>query len=96
MLAVSEEQKRVFPEQPLVAFRRTSNLNDNLVRAKLPPVQGDSAKCCFRCGKSRCQVCKFMFERDKFVCHVNPISHGVFFRYFGMGGGVFFAPPPFL
>ena len=58
MLAASEERKRVFPEQPLVAFRRASNLKDNLARAKLPPVPGDSVKGCFRCGKSRCQVCK--------------------------------------
>ena len=69
MLAASEEHKRVFPEQPLVAFRRASNLKDNLVRAKLPLVQGDSVKGCFRCSNSRCQVCKFMFKGDKFVCH---------------------------
>ena len=40
MLAVTEEHKRVFPEQPFVAFRRASNLKDSLVRAKLPPVEG--------------------------------------------------------
>ena len=55
MLAASEEHKRrVFPEQPLVAFRCASNLKDNLVRAKLPPIQGDSVKGCFRCLNEIC------------------------------------------
>ena len=81
MLAASEEQKKVFPEQPLVAFRRASNLKDNLNRAKLPPVQGDSVKGCFRCGKSMCQVCKFMFEGDKFVCHVTGKEYNINSRF---------------
>ena len=81
MLAASEEHKMVFPEQLLVAFRRASNLKDNLVRAKLPPVPGDSVKGCFRCGKSRCQVCKFMFEGDKFVCHVTGKGYKINSRF---------------
>ena len=59
----------MFPQQPLVAFRRASNLKDSLVRAKLPPVEGGSVKGFFRCGKSSCQVCRFMSEGDCFVCH---------------------------
>ena len=81
MLAVTEEHKRVFPEQPFVAFRRASNLKDSLVRAKLPPVEGGSVKGCFRCGKSRCQVCRFMSEGDRFVCHVTGKEYNIGSRF---------------
>ena len=35
MLTNSEEHMKVFPEPPLIAFRRCKNLKDILVRAKL-------------------------------------------------------------
>ena len=35
MLTNSEEHGRVFPEPPLIAFRRCKNLKDILVRARL-------------------------------------------------------------
>ena len=56
MLEASEEHRRVFKEKPLEAFRRAPNLKDSLARAKLPKLQTDEIKGCFRCGKSRCQV----------------------------------------
>eukprot|EP00794_Sanderia_malayensis_P018386 gene18386-20236_t len=64
MLAVTEEHKRVFPEQPLVAFRRASNLKDSLVRARLPPVEGGSVKGCFPCG---CKVCGMQYVGSTFT-----------------------------
>ena len=71
MLDASEEHKKVFPNKPLVSFRRAKNLKDNLVRAKLAPVQQeDYVRGCYRCGKSCCQVCEHKSEGDKFVCHV--------------------------
>ena len=71
MLDASAEHKKVFPNKPLVSFRRAKNLKDNLVRAKLAPLQQeDQLKGCYQCGKSRCQVCEHMSEGDKFVCHV--------------------------
>ena len=81
MLAVTEEHKRVFPEQPFVAFRRASNLKDSLVRAKLPPVEGGSVKGFFRCGKSSCQVCRFMSEGDRFVCHSTGTEYNIGSRF---------------
>ena len=71
MLDASEEHKRVFKEKPLVAFRRAPNLKDSLVRAKLPKLQIEGIKGCFRCGKSRCQVCSFMSEGNSFRCSVS-------------------------
>ena len=58
MLTVSEEHREVFPEPPLISFRRCKNLKDLLVRAKQYEVgEGDVNKGgCTPCGKSRCQV----------------------------------------
>ena len=82
MLDASEEHKKVFPSKPLVAFRRAKNLKDTLVRAKLAPVQQeDRIRGCYRCGKARCQVCKFMSEGDKFVCHVTGKEYSINSRF---------------
>ena len=54
MLDASEEHKDAFIEQPLVVFRRASNLKDNLVRAKLPRSQTEGVSGCFKCGKVHC------------------------------------------
>ena len=63
MLDASKEHKKVFPNKRLVSFRRAKNLKNNLVRAKLAPLQQeDQVKGCYRCGKSRCQLCEHMSE----------------------------------
>ena len=62
MLDASEEHKNAFKEQPLVIFRRTPHLKDNLVRAKHPRSQTEGVRGCFKCGKVRCQVCSFTSE----------------------------------
>ena len=38
---------------------------------------------------------KSIDQAKKKLRNLNPISHGVFFRYFGMGGGRFSPPPSF-
>ena len=81
MLDASEEHKRVFQQQPFVAFRRANNLKDILVRAKLPPIHEDSVKGCFRCGKSRCQICRYMSVGDKFFSHVTGKEYGIGSRF---------------
>ena len=57
----SSKLKRIFPEKPLVAYRRPKSLKDILVRAKLnsqanPNTVGYSGPC----NTSRCQTCKIM------------------------------------
>ena len=55
--------KEVFPEPPMVAYRRAKNLRDKLVKAKLPPPptrkkrQLPGMK---KCNKSGCEVCPFV------------------------------------
>ena len=54
-----------------MVFRRAPNLKDSFVRAKLPKIQTEVAKGCFKCGKSRCQVCSFISEGNSFSCNVS-------------------------
>ena len=77
ILDASEEHKRVFKDQPLVAFRHAPNLKDSLVRAKLPRLQTGLVKGCFRCGKSRCQIWRFMKEGDGFSCNGSGREYGI-------------------
>ena len=57
MLDASEEHRWVFKEQPLVVFRRPPNLNNSVVRAKLPKSQKGIAKGCLNVGS---HVVKFL------------------------------------
>ena len=60
--------KSVFPEPPLVAFRRQRNISDFLIKARLPPKQGPHEKRRLngmkRCGKN-CLICPYIFERKR-------------------------------
>ena len=77
----SEEHRKLFRDHPLVVFRRAPNLKDSPVRARLPKLQTEVVRGCFRCCKSRCQICSFMSEGSNFRCNVSgreySISSGV-------------------
>jgi hypothetical protein len=59
----------VFPEPPLVAFKRQKNIKDYLVRSKVPPIQNRKSqrdkRGMRRCGK-QCPACPFVKE-GKFI-----------------------------
>ena len=68
MLTKSQDHREVFPEIPVIAFKRYKNLKDPLVRARLS-VEGNrrtDERGCFRCGKSRCQVFNVMNNSEHF------------------------------
>ena len=71
MLEASEEHRMALKKQPLVVFRRAPNLKDNLVRAKLPRIQTDRVRVCFRYGEAPCQICSYMLESSSFSCNVS-------------------------
>ena len=56
---------KVFPKQPMTAFRRENNLKSLLIRAKVPPKQkmfeARKLKGMSKCGKS-CPSCPFILE----------------------------------
>ena len=59
ILYASEDMKKVFVEILMVAYRRPPNLKDCLVRSKVKR-ENNNAKSMRKCGKSRCQICKFV------------------------------------
>ena len=61
ILHASGEMKDLFKEKPIVAFRRPRNLKDELVRSKLKR-ENNIVKGMYKCGKSRCQICKYVDE----------------------------------
>ena len=71
ILEVFEEHRMAFKEQPLMVFRWAPTLKDNLVRAKLPRIQTEGVRGCFKCGKALCQVCSYMSEGSTLKCNVS-------------------------
>ena len=63
ILHASDGMKRFFVEAPLVSFWRPKNLKGELVRSRVQRSVGEGMK---RCGKSRCQIYKFVKEGRSF------------------------------
>ena len=85
MLTNSEEHRKVFPEPPLIAFRRCKNLKDILVRARLNSEGngggGTDKKGCSRCGKSRCQVCNVMSNSEHFHSNIDSREYRINYSF---------------
>ena len=60
--------KEVFPEPPLIAYKRQRNLGDSLIRAKVQPTplrqSGRMLRGMTNCGKG-CHACPYVKERKK-------------------------------
>jgi len=63
----SDEMKQVFPEEPLVAFRRDSNLQDILVHMKHNRQFFNQGNSCGPCEAKRCAVCPYIVAADTFT-----------------------------
>ena len=65
LLAPNTEHQNVFPEVPLVGFKKGKSLKDILVRAK---VRKEVLEKGFSkgCGGKRCQVCKYVKDSESF------------------------------
>ena len=83
MLTNSEEHREVFPEPPLIAFRRCKNLKDMLDRARLSNEgnRGTNKKGCSRCGKSRCQVCNVMSNSEHFHSNIDSREYRINYSF---------------
>ena len=73
----------MFPEPPLIAFRRSKNLKDILVRARLNSEGsgGIDKKGCSRCGKSRCQVCNVMSNSEHFHSNIDSREYRINYSF---------------
>ena len=58
----SDHLSTVFPQKPIMAFRRPKSLRDHLVWARLKPdpIDDEPLGECKPCGRSRCQTCKMI------------------------------------
>ena len=70
MIEDNPRLKRCFPSPPIVAYRRSKNLRDMLIRAKLPPMVKTSKrqadrKIGFRSCSWQCPVCPFAKETQQ-------------------------------
>ena len=62
--------KAILPKAPLLSFRRPKNLRDELVRAKLKPVE-EVARGMFICGNKKCKICGFVKTGPMFCSSTN-------------------------
>ena len=71
ILQHDDEHRQVFPEVPMVSYRRAKSLADILVRAKVPKEQDPSDRGCRGCnGRSDCQVCQAITCDTHFTSNV--------------------------
>ena len=58
----SDHLSTVFPQKPIMAYRRPKSLKDHLVRARLKPDPTDDEPLgeCKPCGRSSCQTCRMI------------------------------------
>ena len=64
MVAMDQYVAEVFPEPPLAAFRRQTNIGEYLIRAKVPPSKSRSKREIKGMTKSYkpCQACSLIME----------------------------------
>ncbi len=68
----SDRLKQVFPDPPLVSFRRPCSLRDLLVNARLPPSDNKSSTCIekppefTKCTSKKCAIRPFICEGTTF------------------------------
>lgn len=74
-LHVSSKMKALFPEPPLISFRRPKNLKDILVRAKLPTSETQQFK---TCNDRRCQLCKYSVTTSTFQSTATGDTYRIF------------------
>ena len=66
ILSLGHGHKELFPQVPMVAFRKSKSLKDILVRA-IVKSQSPEVNICGGCnGRSDCQVCRIMINSDTF------------------------------
>ena len=74
ILQCDPEHRKVFPEVPMVSYRRAKSLSDILVRAKVPKEQVPSEWGCKGCrdlgGRKDCQICEAIVNDTHFTSQV--------------------------
>ena len=66
LLTPDAQHRKIFPEVPIVGFKRGKSLKDLLVRAKVPVEKETDGKSC-GCQGKHCEVCTFLEEKSIFT-----------------------------
>ena len=69
--------KDVFPEPPLIAYKRQRNIRDNIIRARVPPTQTKHKRIIpgmKRCGN--CSVCPYVKEGNQIKTKTKKLETG--------------------
>ena len=66
LLTPDAQHRKVFPEVPIVDFKRGKSLRDLLVRAKFSVEKETDGKSC-SCQGKRCELCTFLVEHNTFT-----------------------------
>ena len=66
LLTPDAQHRKVFPEVPIVGFKRGKRLKDLLVRTKVPVEKETDGKSC-GCQRKRCELCTFLEEKITFT-----------------------------
>lgn len=61
---------KIFPEPPVMAFRKPKSLKDQLVRAEMSSRSRQSGQCCI-CGDGRCMTCDHIQHTQHFTSTSN-------------------------
>ena len=65
VMTLNPHMKSIFPEAPLVAYKRPQNLRDRLIKAKLPPPQNrpKRVKAGMHACNKPCSICPFISKK---------------------------------
>ena len=72
LLYQDQTVKRVFTPPPMISYHSARKISSYLVRAKLYPLQRKTGS--YKCGNSRCLVCKNIEQTDTFSSTVTDES----------------------
>ena len=56
------EVKKTFPTKPMISYRSSRKISSY---SKLHPI--NSTISCYKCGNTRCEVCKYIIETDTLI-----------------------------
>ena len=73
----SEKMKKVFPEPPVVSFKKPKNLKDHLVRSRLDSkTSGGGGGGSFKtCSDKRCQLCRYTTTTSEFASSTSGLKY---------------------
>ena len=76
VMTLNPHMKSIFPQAPLVAYKRPMNIRDRLVKAKLPPLQNRPKRTragMHKCNKP-CSICPFVSNKKSIKAKHNDHS----------------------